>query len=136
VLAFSAEVTLQGSADRLCLVVPSLLARVLREPNAPAVPARGAAEALLESLASARLDVQAVLRGADIRVRDLLRLQPGMVLELPHKTGTPFDCQLNGVTRLRVEMMRADSGAALVVQSWTGIVPSAAEGSGQRGPAR
>jgi flagellar motor switch protein FliM len=110
VVMLSADLTFGENSDVLRLIVPEARA------NGPAAAPNGSKQKLMEALSCASVEIQAVLRGSDLRFRDLARLRPGMVLALPLKAG-PIDCQINGVTRFRGEMIRTAAGAALLVQA-------------------
>jgi flagellar motor switch protein FliM len=105
VLALSAEVVLNGSASVLRLMLPSLLVRLAFAPRPEAATETAGASALLGAVSSASLQLEAVLRGARIRMRDLLDLRPGHTLELPHRTGAPIACHVNGVMKFAGELV-------------------------------
>ena len=118
VLEMCAEVTLRGCTGSLQFVVPSLLIRLasdntVESATTPASPPRDSVEDALDS-ASVRID--AVLRGSDIRIRDLLRLKPGMVLELPCEAGTSMECQVNGIVKMRGSLVADGSSVAFQIQ--------------------
>jgi flagellar motor switch protein FliM len=129
VLFLQAEVVLHGGTDHLSLVVPALLVRMAGEDGATAacLGAEAQKRALIQALDGAVLDVEAVLTGAGIHVDDVLRLKPGVVLGLPHKLGTPVECQVNGVSGLRGEMLQSGNSLVLELQSGPGLAPSAGD---------
>jgi flagellar motor switch protein FliM len=104
-LVLTAEIVLNGSPSGLRLVVPSLLIRLASAPRLEATPEAAESCALLDAMSAASLDVEAVLGGARIRMRDLLDLRPGHTLELPHKTGAPIAGRVNGVVKFRGELV-------------------------------
>ena len=61
--------------------------------------------ALLDALDAASLEVEAFLPAGDIRVRDLLLLKPGSILELPPKADTPIEGHINGVAKFQGELV-------------------------------
>jgi flagellar motor switch protein FliM len=84
--------------------------------------------ALIQALDEAVFDVEAVLTGAGIHVDDVLRLKPGMIVGLPHKLGTPVECQVNGVSGFRGEMLQSGNSLVFDLQAGPGLAPSAGDG--------
>jgi len=122
-LILTAEIVTRESADTLRLILPSLLIRLIaqtgRKPSTPAGDSQK--RALLEALSGTYLDIEAVIRGTDIRVRDLLALKPGMVLEVPRKSGTPIECQVNGVSKFRGGLVNIGKFVGFRIESlWEG----------------
>jgi flagellar motor switch protein FliM len=106
VLVLRAEVTLNGVASPLQLIVPSLLIRLaFAHRRATSAPEPATRDALLEAVYSASFGVEAVLRGSRIKLRDLLSLRVGHTLALPHKTDELIQCQVNGVVKYRGELL-------------------------------
>jgi flagellar motor switch protein FliM len=116
-LVLTAEIVLNGSASALRLMVPSLLVRLAFEPSPEAAPESAGPGALLQAVSAASLDVEAVLGGARIRMRDLLDLRPGHTLELPHKTSAPIACQVNGLVKFRGELVGGGQSVGFQIQS-------------------
>lgn len=115
VVALTAEIRLRDHNDTIRLILPSLLMRLASE----LISLSGEAQrsALLAALGSASLQVEGVLSGGGIPVRDLLQLKPGRILELPHKADTPIECRVNGVTKLSGELVHSGKSVAFQIQS-------------------
>jgi len=111
-VVLSAEVTSLGCTDSIKLIVPSILLRLLSKP-----PNENEADALAQSLAAVSLEVEAVLQGGDIQVRDLLALQPGKILKLPQKDQESVQCLVNGVAKFRGELVTSSSSLGLQIQA-------------------
>jgi flagellar motor switch protein FliM len=117
VAVFSAEIRVNEHADRMRLILPAAFARTPgRSGSSAEAPKDSGRERLAQALTSASVELQAVLKGSDIRFRDLLRLRSGMVLALPQQAGSPVECHVNGVPKFRGEMIRRGRGAAMLVQ--------------------
>jgi flagellar motor switch protein FliM len=116
-LVLTAEIGFRNLNDTLKLAVPSLLLRLASQPRISVDPAASRRDRMAEALAPARFEVEAVLRGAGIRIRDLLDLHPGHTLELPHAADTPVDCQVNGVVKFRGELVLSGTSLGVQVQS-------------------
>lgn len=94
------------SAD-IHLIVPSFLARLAQMQSTAAIgPAAEPVRAgILNCLGDAALRMDAVLDGANIRIRDLLDLAPGQVLTVGNSEGSSFDCLLNGKRRFTGQLV-------------------------------
>jgi flagellar motor switch protein FliM len=120
VLVLTAELTLRGSADSIRLMVPSVLVRLASEQvrESATIAAAANRQALFDALDAASLEVEAVLRAGDIRIRDLLRLQPGSILALPRKADMPIEGHVNGVAKLQGELVNTGKSLGFQVWSW------------------
>jgi flagellar motor switch protein FliM len=120
VLVLTAEITLCGSTDSVRLMVPSVLVRLAAERVADSATTAGAANprALLDALDEASFEVEAVLPAGDIRIRDLLRLKPGSILELPRKADAPIEGHINGVAKFQGELVNIGKSVGFQVWSW------------------
>lgn len=115
IIMLASDLEVSGFSCPLRLLVPAALARSAR-PAALAPVDDSLRERLGSALANATVDVQAVLRGADMRFGDLMRLRPGIVMALPRKAGSSIDCQVNGVVKFHGEMVRSGVSPALLIQ--------------------
>jgi flagellar motor switch protein FliM len=120
VLVLTAEIILRGSAATIGLIVPSVLVRLASEQvrESATVTAATNRQTLLDALGAASLEVEAVLRAGDIRIRDLLRLKPGSILALPRKVDTPIEGRVNGVAKLHGELVNTGKSVGFQVWSW------------------
>jgi flagellar motor switch protein FliM len=113
----SAEVTMRGSSSAIRLLIPSFLLRLAaaRQIDA-ATKGVDPCAALGQALDTASVDVDAVLDGARIQFRDLLALQPGRILQLPHRTTAAIECHVNGITKFRGELVSNDKTLGFQIQ--------------------
>jgi flagellar motor switch protein FliM len=107
-LILSATVELGGRFGAFRLIVPPLLARLAElhsraDDGSVAGPAPSGG--VLNCLGDAVLNVDAVLNGARIRLRDLLELTPGRVLVLGHYDSGSFECLVNGTSQFAGELV-------------------------------
>ncbi len=116
-IVLTADIAICEVTDILILVIPSILIRLVAEParSDGTTPAR---EALLQALELATVQVDAALPNATMRLGDLMLMETGMVLELPHPINTPLECRLNGVAKLRGELVRGEKSLGLQIDSW------------------
>lgn len=77
-------------------------------PIADAVQAGGSMGAPITLLADVDMDVTVELGRANVPVRELLSLQPGMVIELDRQAGSPIDVLVNGRLIARGEVVVLD----------------------------
>jgi flagellar motor switch protein FliM len=117
VVLLTAEVVMRECSGAIRLLVPSVLLRLMStaEPDS-ATGGIAQRETLIEALAAASLDVEAVLDGARIQFRDLLGLEPGKILQLPHKTDAAIECQVNGIKKFRGELVSSGKSLGLQIQ--------------------
>ena len=120
VLLSTAEITLRESEATIGLVVPSVLVRLAsgQVRESATVAAATNRQTLLDALDGASLEVEAVLRAGDIRIRDLLRLKPGSILALPSKADAPVEGHVNGVAKLQGELVATGKSVGFQVWSW------------------
>jgi flagellar motor switch protein FliM len=118
VLVLTAEVVIHDCTDAFRLVLPALFARAAG--GADSIAGEQPRQLLANALADATFGVEAVLHGSGIRIGDALRFKPGMILRLPQKAGTPLECRINGVAKMRGEMIQTGNSVAFEVQSGAG----------------
>jgi flagellar motor switch protein FliM len=96
----NASVELNGEAAGFRLILPTSLARLaelkIKEESASRNEPEAIDSAVFERLGDARIDIQVVLQGTRIRIRDLLDLAPGRILVVDSSTDPSFDCLANG----------------------------------------
>lgn len=118
VVLLTAEIAMRECSGAIRLVIPSLLLRLMpgADPHS-AIGDDAQRVALAEALGAASLDVEAVLDGARIQFRDLLGLQPGRILQLPHKMNSAIECHVNGRPKFRGELVSSGKSLGLQIQS-------------------
>jgi len=114
----NALVTLGGSAESLRLAVPALLVRLAAmETHVPAAAPATSCPLHLDALRSATVQVEAIVGGASLRMRDLLALEPGQVVTL----GPPANCSvefvINGLPKFRGELVANGRNQAFQISS-------------------
>jgi flagellar motor switch protein FliM len=96
----NASVELNGEAAGFRLILPTCLPRMADLKRKTESARRNDPEAIdtaiFERLGDAKVDIEVVLQGAGIRIRDLLDLTPGRILVVGSATDSSFDCLVNG----------------------------------------
>jgi flagellar motor switch protein FliM len=109
----SASVELNGVAAGFRFILPTCLARMaelgLKKSAASHIDPEPVDTAIFEWLGDAKLDIEVVLQGAGIRIRDLLDLTPGRILAVGSAKDSSFDCLVNGTLQFRGNLM-SDGG--------------------------
>jgi flagellar motor switch protein FliM len=104
-LILNANVELGGVVADLRLVVPTCLPRMaelrFKSDSAGQAQLWPAASGILDRLGGARLEIEAVLQGASIRISDLLDLTPGRILMLGNCDSSSFDFLVNGTNQFK-----------------------------------
>jgi flagellar motor switch protein FliM len=104
------------------LALPSFLVRLsaMAASRTPP-PSRSQlnAEQIEAALAKARLQVEAVVHGGKIPIRELLALRSGQILSVGKATTEPFDCLINGMPRFSGQFTVFGNRRALVVNGKT-----------------
>jgi flagellar motor switch protein FliM len=117
VVLLTAEVAMRECSGAIRLLVPSLLLRLMSTAELDSTTGGIAQrDALIEALGAASLDVEAVLDGARIQFRDLLGLERGQILQLPHKTDAAIECQVNGIKKFRGELVSSGKSLGLEIR--------------------
>jgi flagellar motor switch protein FliM len=115
----NASVELNGEAAGFRLILPTCLARMaelrLKTEAASRTGPEAIDNAIFERLGDARLDIEVVLQGAGIRIRDLLDLKPGRILVVGSSTGSPFDCLVNGTRQFGGSLISQDGGFGIQI---------------------
>jgi flagellar motor switch protein FliM len=109
-LILSANAELGGISGEFRLMVPTCLARIAELKVKSAATSRAEHEpidndGILERLGDARLEIDAVLQGASIRIRDLLELAPGRILMVGNCDSSSFDCLVNGTPQFTGDLV-------------------------------
>ena len=92
-----------GVTARFDVILPAFLVRLadlkVKEAAGRNTGREPVQESVLNCLGNARLQMEAVLNGATIRIRDLLEIKPGQILVVGKSEGAGFDCLVNGKRR-------------------------------------
>jgi flagellar motor switch protein FliM len=105
-LVFDCRLEVDSAQYSLRIAAPAFLARLAAldatpagEEEAPG-PVR---ETILGALRRASVDVEAVLSGSTLLMKDLLAMEPGHVLMLGQSAGSPLECRINGKAKFQGE---------------------------------
>lgn len=107
-LVLSATIELGDRIAGCRLVIPPWLARLAEmqaSEQAGSGPDPIPSAGILKSLGDAVLDVEAVLSGGRLRIRDLLDLSPGRILTVGSCGSNSFDCMVNGRRQFAGELV-------------------------------
>jgi flagellar motor switch protein FliM len=104
------------------VAVPVLSIRLAAQQNEQKAAAEVAGEtaartALLETVGTATLELEAFLGGSSIRLGDLAAMQAGQILVLTQPAGSQFDCVVNGKAKFRGEWIALGDRHGLQVES-------------------
>jgi flagellar motor switch protein FliM len=115
----NASVELKGEAAGFRLILPTCLARMgelkLKTESASRRDPEAIDSAIFERLGDARLDIEVVLQGGAIRIRDLLDLKPGRILVVGGSTDFSFDCLVNGTRQFAGSLISQDGGCGIQI---------------------
>jgi flagellar motor switch protein FliM len=118
-VVLNASVELNGGAAGFSVILPTCLARMaglsLKTPAGRNVP-EAIDSAIFERLGDARLDIDVVLQGAAIRIRDLLDLTPGRILVVGSSTSPAFDCLVNGTLQFSGSPISQDGRCGIQIE--------------------
>jgi flagellar motor switch protein FliM len=113
-----------GLTADFVLVLPTFLARMAHLKSVASVGREGSGEpigeSILRSLGGATLNLDAVLRGATIRIRDLLAMAPGQVLTVANSEDSAFECLVNGNPQFTGVLAPSGERCALRVETLVG----------------
>jgi len=115
----NASVELNGGGAAFRLILPTCIARMaelrLKTESASRTDPEVIDVAIFERLGDARLDLELVLQGAGIRIRDLLDLTPGRILVVDSSTGSSFDCLVNGTLQFSGSLVSQDGKCGIQI---------------------
>ena len=117
-IVLNASVEMNGVAAGFRVILPTCLARMAGlslKTSASRVAPEAIDNAIFERLGDARLDIEVVLQGAAIRIRDLLDLTPGRILVVGSSTGSSFDCLVNGTLQFSGSLTSQDGGCGIQI---------------------
>jgi flagellar motor switch protein FliM len=113
------SVELNDQAANLQLILPTCLPRMaelrLKTESSSRTDPTAIDGAIFERLGDARLDLEVVLQGAGIRIRDLLDLTPGRILVVDSSTGSSFDCLVNGTLQFSGNLVSQDGKCGIQI---------------------
>jgi flagellar motor switch protein FliM len=121
-LVLNCSVRVQEQDDTFRVAVPVLAVRLAAQQNEQKAAAEVAGEtaartALLETVGTATLELEAYLGGSSIRLGDLAAMQAGQILVLTQPAGSQLDCVVNGKTKFRGEWIALGDRHGLQVES-------------------
>lgn len=120
VFAIRFGLALGEQAGRLSLFVPRELfqnAVILEEPaQRDKSQASGSAEAALQLMLPAKVNVDVWLDGSQMRLRDLLQLREGQIVKLDHPVERRAVCTLNGKSAFRGQIVSTGMRRAFMVE--------------------
>jgi flagellar motor switch protein FliM len=121
-LVLNCSVQMQDAEETFRVAVPSLAIRLAALPHEQKAAAAVAGEtaqrtALLDTLGSANLQIEALLAGSSIRLSDLAAMKPGQILVLTQPAGSPLQCTVNGKTKFLGEWIVLGDRAGLQIAS-------------------
>lgn len=104
--------------ESIRLAVPALLVR-LASTGQNATPAAAPTQrpVLLEALRHAEVQVEAVMGGPSLRMRDLLALAPGQVVMFGPPANCSIECLVNGVSKFRGELVSSGRHQAFQIEA-------------------
>ncbi|HVY91224.1 MAG TPA: FliM/FliN family flagellar motor switch protein [Bryobacteraceae bacterium] len=124
VLVLRSGVEMPGLAGDFVLVLPTFLARMAHLKSAASAGREGAGEpigeSILRSLGAAKLNLDAVLQGATIKIRDLLAMSPGQILTIGNSEDSSFDCLVNGKAQFTGSLVPSGERCALRIETLAG----------------
>jgi len=115
-LVLRSELTFENGTEAFAVCVPGLAVRVgcsSRRAGAESKPVMR--QDLQQIIRGARVQVEAVLPGAGLRLRDLLGIEPGHLLEVGRPVDTPLECRINGIAKFRGELVESAGRGALLL---------------------
>jgi flagellar motor switch protein FliM len=115
-LILRASVILAGLTTDVCLVLPTFMARTAHLESGAPGPAKlheHLGESMMKCLGNASLSMEAVLRGANIRIRDLLGITPGQILTIGNSEDSAFECLVNGQRQFTGALISSSGRCAL-----------------------
>ncbi len=115
-LVMRSTLEIDGAGGDFYVVIPSFLARLsARLPGLQpdeAIPgspgARSTSARITQGLASAKVDLDAVLSNLTIRIGDLLELVPGQIVLAEKTSDSTFECLVNRRSQFRGELVAAE----------------------------
>lgn len=119
-MVVTSAVQFEDAPAQFRLALPALLVRVAAVAAVDSASVHGSGGAhsdTLEALRTATLQVEALLDGSTLRMRDLLAMEPGQVLMLGKPAGSSFDCVVNGKAKFRGELLHSGGRQALQIGS-------------------
>lgn len=130
-LVLRSGIALGGLEADFVLALPTFLARMAQLKLAEASSREGEGEpyeeSILRSLGAASLNLEAVLQGASIRIRDLLAMAPGQILTVANSEDSSFDCLVNGRQQFTGTLVPSGERCALRIETLVNQVESVDE---------
>lgn len=126
-LVLSTSIELAGLTTDVHLILPTFLARMAHLKSAGATGRDGSGEpagSIIQCLGGASLNIDAVLQGASIRIRDLLAMAPGQILTLGNSEDSSLECLVNGRRQFTGMLVPSGSQCAFRIDSLTGQTES------------
>jgi flagellar motor switch protein FliM len=122
VVAIGFEIRLGEIAGTMSLAFPSSFIRTIgqkfdREPGQrKAEASEPDQQRLLGLVRRSTVELEAQIEGLKLKVRDLLEIEEGDVLQLDYPVGQPVDCTINGTKKYRGRLAGSRTKKAFVIE--------------------
>lgn len=122
VVALGFEIRLGDSSGAMNLAYPSVAMKSIAQKfdrdwtRRKAEPSEEEQQTMLERLRRSRVELDARLSGLKLKVRDLLEIEEGDVLQLDFPVGQAVDCAINGTRKYKGRLAGSRTKKAFVIE--------------------
>jgi len=123
VVSIAIEVRLGEATGMINIGVPSITIKMMRRKfdqqwsNRRADSSAGDQQRVLQIMRSSMTNLEARMNGSTLSVRELLELEPGMLLRTGHSLSEPVDLLVNGCKKYRAQVGSVGAHRAVIIDS-------------------
>jgi flagellar motor switch protein FliM len=123
VVAVGIEIRIGENSGTLNLAIPSINIKMIGQKFdqqwnlRKTEPTEAEQQRVLKLLQHSEAQLDAMIKGPRLRVKDLLEMEPGDLLQLDHRIDQPVDCEINGSSKFRGRVINSNQKKAFLIDS-------------------
>ncbi len=123
VVAVAIEIRIGENSGTLNLAIPSINIKMIGQKFdqqwnlRKTEPTEAEQQRVLRLLQNSEAQLDAIIKGPVLRVKDLLAMEPGDLLQLDHRTDQLMDCEINGSSKFRGRVVNSNQKKAFLIDA-------------------
>ena len=123
VVAVGIEIRIGENSGTLNLAIPSINIKMIGQKFdqqwnlRKTEPTEAEQQRVLKLVQHSEAQLDAIIRGPHLTVKDLLAMEPGDLLQFDHRIDQPMDCEINGKSKFRGRVVNSNQKKAFLIET-------------------